>query len=514
MNGNFEKIKKRALIAAIIKSAVIGISAGLFAVGVLLLPLKLQTIHINAGYYVLSGVGVALLFFAVLFFLLRPSDKKLAKTYDEEYALNERVQTMVAFRGEQGAIIEMQRRDTDEKLGNLSSAKLRISRIWQYALAAVLALAMFIAAVAVPYKTEPVISEPPEEKFNLTEWQESSMNQLITDVMNSELDSVLKTNVSTSLSELLECLREEQPVSDMVSSVTACMEKINTAITDVNTYKTVCIELNRQKTDGFVYPIIKAIPLYRGVGVNLAAYDQVQQRAASLEQLIGTALEKNIVNSSDSERKKFATTLADGLGNTIVDERLKIVTALDNLDDENDLFCVALQTYSEGLGSTRELIENNYGDTNVQKQLDLTFSTFIVQLTAAVRAQSYQCLMGEFVRAKLSAIFPDAGELPYLNLDVEGLTSGSGSTNPDGDGNKGGAGSGDTLYPSNDQVFDPDTGERKPYGGLLTDGEYYARVMEQLANGGLPEELGEAIRKYFDILLSGPQTEDNAETGD
>ena len=59
MSETFKKIKKRITVEAAVKSAVAGISCGLFSVGILLLILKLCSVGINAGYYVLIGVGVS-----------------------------------------------------------------------------------------------------------------------------------------------------------------------------------------------------------------------------------------------------------------------------------------------------------------------------------------------------------------------------------------------------------------------------------------------------------------------
>ena len=72
MSNEFNRIKKRFLIEAIIKSAACALSAGLFAVGAVLLGLKLGDSAINAGYYVLIGLGAAFAAGAPVFFLLRP----------------------------------------------------------------------------------------------------------------------------------------------------------------------------------------------------------------------------------------------------------------------------------------------------------------------------------------------------------------------------------------------------------------------------------------------------------
>ena len=58
MGTEFKKLKKKFLIDAIIKSVIIGVSAGLFAAGAVWLGLKLAEADINAGFYVLDRKSV------------------------------------------------------------------------------------------------------------------------------------------------------------------------------------------------------------------------------------------------------------------------------------------------------------------------------------------------------------------------------------------------------------------------------------------------------------------------
>ena len=83
MDKNFKNFKTNYLIRTVLLCIAIGVSAGLLAVGIVLLSLKLNEISINAGFYVLIGVGVAALLGVPLFFLLRPDDVAVAKKIDD-----------------------------------------------------------------------------------------------------------------------------------------------------------------------------------------------------------------------------------------------------------------------------------------------------------------------------------------------------------------------------------------------------------------------------------------------
>ena len=120
MNEIFKKLKRKKFLTAACIAAGTGVAAGLIAAGSVLLALKLSEININAGWYVLIGLGVAAIAGGVAFWVLLPTDKKVAKEIDREHALNEKVQTMVAFAGDDGDMVELQRQDAEEKLDRKS----------------------------------------------------------------------------------------------------------------------------------------------------------------------------------------------------------------------------------------------------------------------------------------------------------------------------------------------------------------------------------------------------------
>ena len=134
MDASFKKIKKKFLVFAIIKSLICGVSAGLFAVGAVLLALKLAGIPIHGGYYALIGVCVASVCFGIVFPFMRLNDLKVARKLDKDYALRERVETMVAFEKDGGDIAILQREDAQTKLENLPKKKPDFKKLWQYIL--------------------------------------------------------------------------------------------------------------------------------------------------------------------------------------------------------------------------------------------------------------------------------------------------------------------------------------------------------------------------------------------
>ena len=60
------------------------------------------------------------------------------------------------------------------------------------------------------------------------------------------------------------------------------------------------------------------------------------------------------------------------------------------------------------------------------------------------------------------------------------------------------------ILGSDDVIFDPERGYVK-YGEVLN--EYNAKMLEQLFNGSLPEDVQEYIRAYFAALYNGNKAE-------
>ena len=216
MSETFKKLKKLFVRNTLIKSAVCGVSASLFVVGVILLSIKLAALYINAGYYVLIAVVVAAAVTAAIYFIMRPTDKSVAKTLDRDYNLGEKVQTMVACMAMEGSIYTLQREDAERRLGEVKIKKPAFADIWQYVLAGVLAFALFLTSVIVPSR---YISPNADPDYNMTKTQSVSLRQLINDVKNSGLKVNVSTPVVSSLEELYEKLEKATVVSSMKTAV-------------------------------------------------------------------------------------------------------------------------------------------------------------------------------------------------------------------------------------------------------------------------------------------------------
>ena len=285
MGTEFKKLKKKFLIDAIIKSVIIGVSAGLFAAGAVWLGLKLAEADINAGFYVLIGLGVAAAVGGGLFFILRPSDTKIAKTLDRENGLNEKVQTMVAFSGREGEMLELQRQDASEKLSALPKRKFDIKKLWQYILIPVLALAVFITAAVIPQKKPDI---PPDIPFEYTERHKAAVEQLIEDVDKTSLSDTDKSSVTALLRTMSGNLEKIKTEREMKAAVISAVALIDVILYTSNSFDNVAFAIGGdEKTEFLSAAITEGVLFYKASSVTVTTIEQVEAMEAGLDNSVG-----------------------------------------------------------------------------------------------------------------------------------------------------------------------------------------------------------------------------------
>ena len=193
MGESFKKIKSKYFKGAIILSVIIGVCAGLIAVGAVMLTLKLNKIVINGGYYALIAVGTAGIVGALFFLILRPTDKRVAKRLDRDYALGERVQTMVEFSQSFDDMAVLQRNDTSERLKGMSPKKPALKYMLLSLLIPVMACGLFLSGMMVKNPEVGGNSDiKPEPPVEFDDWQKVRLNTLISNVKASNMEETPK----------------------------------------------------------------------------------------------------------------------------------------------------------------------------------------------------------------------------------------------------------------------------------------------------------------------------------
>lgn len=506
MSESFKKLKKKFLRAALIKSAVVGVFSALLTVGILLLILKPNAIALHWGFYLLIGAGAAALAFGATFLFTRPTNKKVAKRLDADYALHEKVQTMVEFQDQEGDMLRLQRENTSEILKTVPRKRPSVKRLWQYILIPVLACAVFVTSIVIPAAKKEYI--PPVDGYEITNWQETALAQLIGEVKTSALEDPVREPVVQALESLLSTLKKTNTGAVMRNEVISAVKKVDDTVAGANSYRDIVIGLAKtEEMKDFSTSITNAVASYKN-NDKINSMAQVTSRAQESDQKISAALSaytteftarfdelterQPIVESLNSFLTQFNTTMAN-------------VTTVSE-----DKLYVALSDLSAAFG---EIVQNGeyYESGALKEYIAATCADYVAAASIALEPQVYNCLMDEFIRNRLSEIFGiSVSQFPSTELVLPGGTgSGDESGGDDDPSHSGGLGDGDIKYGSDDLVYDPNESEHVQYGSILDRYQtlYLNYFNDETTSALITDEMKSYISQYFNILY-GNKAED------
>ena len=501
LSNRFYTIKGKHVIGAIIKSVVCGLSLGLFVTGVLLLSLKLSAVWLATVYYVLIGVGVAAIG-GVLFFLLlfKPSDKDVAKRTDDDYELNERVQTALEYADQSGTLIELQREDAEDKIKSLPRLKPRFARIWQFGVAVLLASVMFITAIAVPAKAGGEHPNTDDTPRQVTELELAGVRELIANIEASSLTEELKTPIVAVMEQLLTDLDTVKTEGDMSRVVNKAIGDTEAIILPTLSY----VDLGAALTDSEQVYLGQAIT--NGGKVYqyymLTVYDEVRTFDLIKYDAANSKVGKRITSLRNDLTLGVSAGLAELLGN--VSNGIKTALVSSGVLSTDRLYSL-LQNFSDGLAQVRSSIQGGADEAEVQNRISELVTNLSLNATNELSTQAYNAAIKVFVSNRLKIIFGYTPlELPVVDTDKSDGSSDNTNPNPSDPSNPGTdnpPGSGDTgegVYGSDDMVWVPGRGYMK-YGDIIE--EYYNLINQYLHSDELTEEQKNMISVYYDILF-------------
>lgn len=484
MRSGFKRFRRKINRGAFFKSLMLGLSVGLLSAALVLLLGKLNVIEDSVMLALAVGGGASAAVFIPTVIILTPRKKIAARLMDREMRLGEKAETMIAFMKNDSEMAEVQRRKTEGLLARLPSDFYTVKRVWVYLVTLILSLALCSFAYLVPDRQVPPPEIPPETPFELTEWQETALLNLIEYVEESELCDTAKASVTAELEQLLEQLRVTELDKQMRALVIGAIKNINAAIDTANSFDEVTDTLK-------LSDIAASVVLAEAIGTPSAALPA--EKFTELRSM----LSEGDVAEINSAMVILGTDIAITLG--------RISHLSDSLTD-------ALEAFSDGLFDISDNI-SDYDGQSLQAALDTLFNSIKISLGAALAEQKTNEEVGLYTVNRLMEIFGiSASELPP---EVEEEIKRPGSDNeeeepPEEDeeqkGDSGGYGSGDMIYGSDDVIYYPDEERYVQYGEVIN--EYLAKVTEKILAGEIPEELAASIQKYFDSLYDGAAKED------
>lgn len=471
MGKGFSKFKRKLRIGAWVRALLLGLSLGTVTLAVLWLKDKLTAAEPDfVAYCLIAGAVTAAAFLAALPVLL-PTKKQIAKRIDRHLALGEKVQTMIAFSNDPGEMAALQRADTDRILTETPKRRVKGVCTWLFVLLPAVACLALGGTLLIPAKEPPAPPPVVDSNFSMTPWQEQALKDLIEKVKASDMEEIPKEGTVKQLESLLIKLRSIKKEPAMKEAVISCIEGIHKTVSDHNTYDTLAFAL-------FASPS-----------------DAVQDLGGAVNSLKALLLGEwmNTVGETLAADPSAAATLSTGISQALT---------LSHVEPSNELYA-ALNTLAESLAVVTP-------DTSAEDVRTLLAEAEEVLNTAVYTQATNEEVENDTIYALLSIFGIKASEVPEHVFNDPDDPRGEDDYDPDDDPDRihsGGLGSGNMIFGSNDTVYDPDREAYVTYGDVIN--EYFARITEMLADGGLTPEMEEALSDYFAFLFNGSRNKDS-----
>lgn len=473
----FLKFKRRIQRGVILRTVAIGLSAGLLAVTACLALVRAYELDWRVWYYVMIGVGATLLAAGIAFLVQYPANKRIAKRLDRVFDMNEKVQTMIAFRRTRGDMIAMQREDVGLRLAAIPNKRFKQHSVWVSFVAMALCVVLLTGTILIPATASDPTDEPQtpdgpvEEAFVLSEWQITAMKNLIDSVRESAMAPAPREAMALELETLLEMLRTTDTVPAMKKLVIAVIVDAAALAQKANT----CDDVSETMA---LSPIETVAALAKAIGVpdNPMLREQLDEIRESLS-----------AEPTEQTLAAFATAIRQALANTETDADDALRISLEKLADDVD---AVASTLSRAATPT----------------LEDAFAAFYLSAGDALGTQYANSDTATMVRNKLMNIF---GILPAELPQSGGQGGGDTPTEPPSqEGQHGAPGTGETIFGSKDIIYYPDDNVHLEYGDVIF--EFNAKMQEQLQGNDYSDEMKEMIIKYFDALVGAQSSDDDA----
>lgn len=473
MGEGFNRFKKKFRRGALLKGIAYGLSLGVAVVAALMLIQKRTLIHISPLTYALAGGLSALLLGVLLSVCLMPSDRRLAKMLDRRLDMNEKVQTMVSFRNEEGSMVELQRQDTDERLMAIPPRRVKIKRKALSMLSLLLAAAVMTVALLVPTLPTAAEEEPLVDEYEQN-WRAASVAELIELVERSLMQPTPKEETLAALGELLDTVKATDKENEMKTAAIAAVLRIDGAISKANV----------------------ALPMAERL--KTSADGDIKAMAEAMSEFGATAFRKAL----DSFREQLEGEDARERAYTF-NEEIGAAIRMSGIDADN-----AFAKKIDGFSKTLLSIAN--AEPIVQEDIDALFDEARPELQELIMQQRDNMLTGATVVGKLMDIFglidgdlAGEGEEPPVTSAPEQFIPPEVDEEEEEDEElgEGGYGSGEFVVGSDDTVYDAADGAYVPYGEVII--EYYARMSALLQSKELTPEQKKMVNDYFAALLDG-----------
>ncbi len=478
MKNRYSKLNKKLRFAAVLKCALLAFALGMITFSAIVIGYKVVTLQPDMTIAAGAGALTAIAVFAIAFAINFPTEKRIAKKLDSRLAMNEKIQTMVEFKNEQGDMFQIQREDTENKLGETPKKNFRNKKAWVNAVLPLIAAIALVASLSIPVRPASTPVDPgtlgESDVWALTEWQITAVKELIDEVKASSLAEEGKTDVVESLETMLEDLGHVTSKTKMKQTVIAVMVDISKVANELNSFSTIIGTL-KISDNNHVKMLSEAIgspadPIIEGKYQSLRVSFPKENYSSSIS-AFASALESAVKLSGVTGDDAFYAALAD--------------------------FAKNAAEYSAGA--------DQLGDAEKESGLTTVFEKAAEKISNALDQQNINRSTCDNANERLMEIF----EIQYAELPEELRSAGSGEAGTEKEDyndkkeddivHSGGLGGGEILYGSNDEIYDRDSESHVQYGSVIND--YDVKKATELNERPLSDEMKEMIEDYFESLF-------------
>lgn len=487
------KFKRRLNSIRLARALMSGFATAFLISGIWLLLSKLTVIDFEPITALYVGTGGLVLVGLFVFLICGKSDKRFAKELDKKFGLKARVQTMIACRDEEGAMVLMQREDTESALSKIKISEYKFKGFWIHIVALALSVTVLAVAFISENKRDVVIPEV-KEPFKLSALQKSELEALINRIEGSDMEEEFRIPMAECVRKLLLDLQKIETEEEMLVLVDSCMGDVQRITYDSSTSTEI---LNALWDSGDTYLRHLAKALYISDSDSLEWEDFVDDFQEYKNVLLGAVGEDN---PGSKENLKFAVDTVSR----------KLARELENsgVPSDDEIYFAITDMFERTPGGLTAMLNviDWMSEEEARNYLDSCLNQSGKELHSAVVLNKKNSNTGEMVMTRLASLFKvdlPMFERPEFVKNGETVGSDNGNDEDDSKDNAnsgGGIGTGAT-FGSDDIVLDPITGKLTTYGELYS--KYYAEMYEKLDSNLYTEEQKKIIKKYFDLLYSG-----------
>lgn len=450
--------KKRLTAEACLKSAVpAGVIASCVAIPLGILHMLFPWMVTRPG-IILSFVGVLIVSFALLFFLLyRPSGRDTARRLDS-LGLSERVETMLEYEHSTTPAANLQRKDTLERLQTVtaSAIRFRISKTLS-----VLCAVFFVCATVLLFL-------PEVNAFS----RHPIINALRATVADSNVSEEFKEDLEAIIDELEEKLEESENGEGKPEDFEHAKDQISESVDR---------EVTREE-----------------IGEAMKGYEDLRELGEAIEkgdrEGVSEALDKlkEQMTQDPSKKQEVADQLQSALEASGAPEDNDLREALEQMKEN-------LQNASKPTDETMQEAESDINDALEKQENAEQLGQEMQEQLENAKPITTQGQKGEGEQGAGQEGSNGQGEKGDQGKDQ----AGGGQSGGEGEGQQGvGAGGADAGM--DDVIHDPQKGSVS-YGSVYA--AYFAEFLSQADAGELPDHVVEAMNAYLENLKNQNQGE-------